>query len=43
MVWGSQFRFSSDAVLGVFASRPYEADDYIRDYAEYLALRSSGG
>ena len=41
MVWGSQFRFSSDAVLGVFASRKYEADDYIRDYAEYLALRSA--
>jgi acetyltransferase-like isoleucine patch superfamily enzyme/dTDP-4-dehydrorhamnose 3,5-epimerase-like enzyme len=42
MVWGSQFRFSGDAVLGVFASRPYEPEDYIRDYAEYLALRSSG-
>ena len=41
MVWGSQFRFSSDAVLGVFASRKYESDDYIRDYAEYLALRSA--
>ena len=40
MVWGSQFRFSSDAVLGVFASEPYDADDYIRDYAEYLAVRS---
>jgi acetyltransferase-like isoleucine patch superfamily enzyme len=42
MVWGSQFRFSPDAVLGVFASRKYEPDDYIRDYAEYLALRSAG-
>jgi acetyltransferase-like isoleucine patch superfamily enzyme len=43
MVWGSQFRFSPDAVLGVFASRPYEPEDYIRDYAEYLAVRSAGG
>ena len=41
MVWGSQFRFSSDAVLAVFASRPYEPEDYIRDYGEYLALRSA--
>jgi acetyltransferase-like isoleucine patch superfamily enzyme len=42
MVWGSQFRFSRDAVLGVFASRPYEPDDYVREYADYLALRAAG-
>lgn len=41
MVWGSQFRFSRDAVLVVFASRPYEPEDYIRDYGEYLDLRSA--
>jgi UDP-2-acetamido-3-amino-2,3-dideoxy-glucuronate N-acetyltransferase len=41
MVWGSQFRFSSDAVLAVFASRRYEPEDYIRDYAEYLSTRST--
>ncbi len=43
MVWGSQFRFSADAVLAVFASRPYEPDDYIRDYAEFLEARAAGG
>ena len=37
MVWGSQFHFSSDAVLAVFASRPYEPDDYIRTYDDYLS------
>jgi UDP-2-acetamido-3-amino-2,3-dideoxy-glucuronate N-acetyltransferase len=41
MVWGSQFRFSSDAVLAVFASRPYEPEDYMRDYGEYLAVRAA--
>ena len=40
LVWASQYRFTPDAVLGVFASRPYDAADYIRDYEEYLTLRS---
>jgi acetyltransferase-like isoleucine patch superfamily enzyme len=43
MVWGSQFHFSSDAVLGVFASRPYEPDDYIRTYREFLAALGARG
>ena len=38
MIWGSQFNFSRDAVLGVFASHPYDPDDYIREYGEFLAL-----
>ncbi|MEP6592241.1 MAG: WxcM-like domain-containing protein [Acidobacteriota bacterium] len=38
MVWGVQFRFSPDAVLVVLASDEYDADDYIRDYDEYLGL-----
>ncbi len=39
LVWGTQYRFSMDAILGVFASHPYDAEDYIRDYEEYLALQ----
>lgn len=39
LVWGVQYRYSADAVLLVLASRPYEADDYIRDYAEFLTAR----
>lgn len=38
MIWGTQYRYSSDATLLVFASRPYEPEDYIRDYDEYLAV-----
>ena len=37
LIWGTQYRYSSDAVLLVFASRPYEADDYLRTYDEFLA------
>ncbi len=36
MTWGSQFDYSADAVLGVFASLPYDGDDYIRDYDEFI-------
>lgn len=38
MIWGTQYRYSSDAVLLVFASEKYDANEYIRDYAEFLAL-----
>jgi acetyltransferase-like isoleucine patch superfamily enzyme/dTDP-4-dehydrorhamnose 3,5-epimerase-like enzyme len=37
MVWGTQYKYSNDAVLMVFASRVYEPDDYIRDYDQFLA------
>lgn len=35
MTWGSQYKFSSDAVLLVLASHPYSAADYIHDYAMF--------
>jgi UDP-2-acetamido-3-amino-2,3-dideoxy-glucuronate N-acetyltransferase len=38
MVWGIQYRFSADAVLLVLASEPYDTDDYIRDYDEFLKV-----
>lgn len=37
MIWGTQYRYSADAVLLVLASEPYDAADYIRDYAEFQA------
>jgi UDP-2-acetamido-3-amino-2,3-dideoxy-glucuronate N-acetyltransferase len=40
MIWATQYKFSSDAVLLVLASDIYKADDYIRDYDEYLRLIS---
>jgi UDP-2-acetamido-3-amino-2,3-dideoxy-glucuronate N-acetyltransferase len=38
MVWGTQYRYSSDAVLLVFASHDYDPTDYIRTYEEYLRV-----
>lgn len=38
MIWASQYHYSPDAVLLVLASDIYKADDYIRDYDEYLKL-----
>jgi acetyltransferase-like isoleucine patch superfamily enzyme len=35
-VWGIQYQFTQDAVLAVFASTPYDPDDYIRRYADFL-------
>ena len=37
MLWGTQYRYSDDAVLAVFASHSYDPDDYIREYEEFLA------
>ena len=37
-VWGVQYKYSSDAVLFVFASHPYDPEDYIRDYDDFLKL-----
>ncbi len=41
MIWGTQYRYSADAVLLVLAARPYDAGDYIRDYAQFKALLAS--
>lgn len=37
MVWGIQYKYSPDALLLVFASHYYDANDYIRDYDQFLA------
>lgn len=37
LIWGSQFQYEHDAVLLAFASHPYDADDYIREYDSFLA------
>lgn len=36
MVWAMEHHYSTDAVLLVLASEVYQAEDYIRDYQEYL-------
>jgi len=36
MVWKELYDFSEDSVLLCLASTPYDPDEYIRDYTEYL-------
>ena len=43
MTWGIQYRYTEGAVLLVLASDLYDADDYIRDYGEFLALANDRG
>ncbi|MDF9787841.1 sugar 3,4-ketoisomerase [Polynucleobacter sphagniphilus] len=38
MTWGTQYKYSPDALLLVFASHLYDSSDYIRDYAEFISL-----
>ena len=37
LIWTAQYQYSSDALLLVVASHPYDPADYIRDYGEFLA------
>lgn len=41
MIWGTQFKYTSDAVLLVFASELYDAADYIRSYSEFRSVRGA--
>jgi acetyltransferase-like isoleucine patch superfamily enzyme/dTDP-4-dehydrorhamnose 3,5-epimerase-like enzyme len=36
--WGIQYKYSADAVLLVFASEHYNAEDYIRNYNDFLVF-----
>lgn len=39
MIWATQYKYSKGAVLLILASHHYDADDYIRDYEEFLESR----
>jgi dTDP-4-dehydrorhamnose 3,5-epimerase-like enzyme len=41
MIWGTQYRYSSDAVLLVLASEVYDSNDYIRNYDDFLRIRQT--
>jgi acetyltransferase-like isoleucine patch superfamily enzyme/dTDP-4-dehydrorhamnose 3,5-epimerase-like enzyme len=41
MVWGVQYAYTQDAILLVLASDKYDASDYIRDYDEFMQMKSS--
>jgi len=36
LIWGTQFNYSPDAILMVYASHEYDEKDYIRDYNLFL-------
>jgi len=36
MIWATEYKYSPDAVLLVLASDVYKADDYIRDYYQFV-------
>jgi len=40
LIWGVQYKYSTDAVLLVLASDVYRPEDYIRDYDEFRKLKS---
>lgn len=42
MTWGTQYQYSLDCVLLVFASHHYDAADYIRNYDNFLNYCRSG-
>ena len=41
MVWGTQKRYQSNAILMVIASHEYDTDDYIRNYSDFKSLARS--
>lgn len=42
MTWATQYKYSADALLLVFASHHYDAADYIRDYHDFRSITSIG-
>ncbi|MEO8484451.1 MAG: WxcM-like domain-containing protein [Acidobacteriota bacterium] len=41
LTWAVQYRYSTDAMLLVFASDHYDPADYIRDYEDFLSVVSA--
>ncbi len=41
MVWRVHYKYSADAILVVMASQPYDPNDYIRAYEDFLAAVGS--
>jgi hypothetical protein len=41
LIWREMINFSTNAVALVLASSPFTPDDYVRDYGDFLRLRST--
>ena len=37
MIWKDMYDFSEDSILLVLCSEHYDADEYIRNYEEYIS------
>ncbi|AUH33073.1 WxcM-like domain-containing protein [Paracoccus tegillarcae] len=42
MIWGTQYKYTEEAVLLVLASHAYDPDDYIRDYDTFRSAVAPG-
>jgi UDP-2-acetamido-3-amino-2,3-dideoxy-glucuronate N-acetyltransferase len=42
LLWGTQYKFSSDCVLSVYASDPYDEGDYIRNFNDFQGFKNGG-
>lgn len=42
MIWAVQYKYSEDALLLVLASHKYDPVDYIRNYDEFLQVKTAG-
>jgi hypothetical protein len=40
MIWASEINFSAGSICLVLASELYNANDYLRDYQEYLQIKN---
>lgn len=38
MIWKDMYDFSEDSVLLVLSNEPYDAEEYIRDYSDYVKI-----
>lgn len=38
LIWSTQYKHSPGAILGVFASEPYDSSEYIRNYSEFCSI-----
>ena len=43
MIWKDMYEFSSDSILLVLASTHYDADEYIKNYEDYLMAINKEG
>lgn len=42
LIWHEMHDLTKDAILLVLASRPYETEDYIRNYKKFLEIKKNG-